>query len=142
MRLLFAVLFLLNIVYHDTCSGGPSDQTCVPPNDNQRCRTTLTGGIGGYGVRRMQEAMGGGYGRMGMMGHLGQMGQMLRRNGNVFQMLPIKKNGKMWEFCQNSGGGLSQIPLTFFDCFFIRETTTKWGRGNFPYFPFFIGSVF
>ena len=40
----------------------------------------------------MQEAMGGGYGRMGTMGHLGQMGQMMRRNGNIFQMLPIKKN--------------------------------------------------
>ena len=73
MGLLFAVLSLLNIAYHDTCGH-------------------IDGG----------EAMGGGYGRMGMMGHLGQMGQMLRRNGNVFQMLPIKKNGKMWEFCQNS----------------------------------------
>ena len=69
MRLLFAVHFLLNIAYHETCH------------------------IGMYGPRypTMQEAMGGGYGRMGMMGHLGQMGQMLRRNGKVFQTLPIKK---------------------------------------------------
>ena len=135
MRLLFAVLFLLNIAYHDTCGAGA-----------------------GCGYTGRHEAMGGGYGRMGMMwqcplalGHLGQMGQMLRRNGNVFQMHPIKKNGKMWEFCQNSGGGLSQIPLTFF-LLFLQEKLPQnghkkradwvkipiWGGrgGGFPYYFF------
>ena len=83
----------------------------------------------------MQEAMGGGYGRMGTMGHLGQMGQMMRRNGNIFQMLPIKK---IWEFCQNSGGGFSQIPL-----FFYKRNCHKMGcmvgggGGRIPIFPLF-----
>ena len=81
--------------------------------------------------------MGGGYGRMGMMGHLGQMGQMMRRNGNIFQMLPIKK---IWEFCQNSGGGFSQIPL-----FFLQEKLPQnglhGGGGDSHISPFFIGSV-
>ena len=71
---------------------------------------------------------------MGMMGHLGQMGQMMKRNGNVFQMLPIKKNGKMWEFCQNSGGGFSKIPLTFFYCFYRRKKRHK-KRANWAKIP-------
>ena len=98
MRLLSAVLVLLNIAYHDTCGSGRLCRTgafCVQPPEI---------------LRRL--AMGEGYGRMGMMGDLGQMGQMMRRNGNVFQMLPIKKNGKMWEFCQNSGGGfISRVKM-------------------------------
>ena len=100
MRLLFAVLFLLNIAYHDTCGPGPG-----------------TGYVGRH------EAMGGGYGRMGMMGHLGQMGQMLRRNGNVFQMLPIKKNvgilPKQW-------GRFLPNPTYIFFTVFTGETATKW----------------
>ena len=75
--------------------------------------------------------MGGGYGRMGMMGHLGQMGQMLRRNGNIFQMPPIKKK------LPNSGGGFSQIPL-----FFLQEKLPQnglhGGGGNSHSSPFFL----
>ena len=101
MGLLFAVLSLLNIAYHDTCG-------------------RIDGG----------EAIGGGYGRMGMMGHLGQMGQMLRRNGNIFQMPPIKKK------LPNSGGGFSQIPL-----FFYKRNCHKMGYmgggGGAPIFPLF-----
>ena len=70
MCLLFAILFLLNVAYHDTCS---STRTPWPHVE----------------ILRWLD-MGGGYGRMGTMGDLGQMGQMMRRNGNVFQMLPIK----------------------------------------------------
>ena len=125
MRLLFAVLFLLNIAYHDTCGAGA-----------------------GCGYTGRHEAMDGGYGRMGMMGqcplalgHLGQMGQMLRRNGNVFQMPPLKK---MWELCQNSGGGFSQIPL-----FFYKRNSHNMGymggRGwgeSIPIFLFLLGASF
>ena len=124
MRLLFAVHFLLNIAYHETCH------------------------IGMYGPRypTMQEAMGGGYGRMGMMwqcplalGHLGQMGQMMRRNGNIFQMPPIKKK------LPNSGGGFSQIPL-----FFCKRNCHKMGYmggggggwGGIPIFSFLLGASF
>ena len=100
MRLLFAVLFLLNIAYHDTCGGGGGGPATPKPPGPRVKRIVLNGGLGGYGG--MGEAIGRGYGHMGMMGNLGQMGQMMKRNGNVFPMLPIKKNGKMWEFCQNS----------------------------------------
>ena len=92
MGLLFAVLSLLNIAYHDTCGH-------------------IDGG----------EAMGGGYGRMGMMGHLGQMGQMLRRNGNVFQMLPIKEMGKCGNFAKTVGEVSPKSHLHFFYCFYRRN---------------------
>ena len=92
MRLLFAVLFLLNIAYHDTCGPGPG-----------------TGYVGRH------EAMGGGYGRMGMMG------QMLRRNGNVFQMLPIKEMGKCGNFAKTVGEVSPKSHLHFFYCFYRRN---------------------
>ena len=78
---------------------------------------------------------------MGMMGHLGQMGQMMRRNGNIFQMLPIKK---IWEFCQNSGGGFSQIPLFFYkrNCHKMGYMGGRgWGE-SIPIFLFLLGASF
>ena len=96
MRLLFAVLFLLNIAYHDTC---------VP--------------IGSCPLVR-----------------LGQMGQMLRRNGNVFQMPPIKKNvgilPKQW-------GRVLTNPTVFLQKKLPQNGLHGRRRrgGGFPYFPFF-----
>ena len=118
MRLLSAVLIILNIAYHDTCGGG------------RLCRTGAF--CIQYGNRVLAQM--GPMGQMGQIGRMGQMGQMLRRNGNVFQMLPIKKNVGI---CQNSGGGFSQIPL-----FFYKRNCHKMGYmgggGGLPYFPFFL----
>ena len=106
MRLLFTVLFLLNIAYHDTCGPGPG-----------------TGYVGRH------EAMGGGYGRMGMMG------QMLRRNGNVFQMPPIKKNvgilPKQW-------GRVLPNPTVFLQKKLPQNGLHGRRGGGLPYFPFFL----
>ena len=57
----------------------------------------LMGDFGGYGG--FEHMPSGGYGQMGQMG---QMGRMSRWNGNFFSVrdAPIKKNGKMWEFCE------------------------------------------
>ena len=84
------------------------------------------GDFGGYGG--FEHMPSGGYGQMGQMG---QMGRMSRWNGKVFSVrdAPIKKTGIMWEFFQNSGGGFSQIPLIFFDCFFTGEYATN-GQKN------------
>ena len=111
MRLLSAVLIILNIAYHDTCGGGRLCRTgafCVQPPEI---------------LRRL--AMGEGYGRMGMMGDLGQMGQMMRRNGNVFQMLPIKEMGKCGNFAKTVGEVSPKSHLHFFTVF-TGETATKW----------------
>ena len=128
MRLLSAVLIILNIAYHDTCGGG------------RLCRTGAF--CIQYGNRVLAQM--GPMGQMGQIGRMGQMGQMLRRNGNVFQMPPIKK--ETWEFCQNSGGGFSQIPLFFYkrNCHKMGYMGGRgWGVGwgTIPIIPFFIGSV-
>ena len=106
MRLLSAVLVLLNIAYHDTCGGGRLCRTgafCVQPPEI---------------LRRL--AMGEGYGRMGMIGDLGQMGQMMRRNGNVFQMLPIKKKWENVGILPKQWGRFLQNP-TYIFLLFLQE---------------------
>ena len=79
MRLLSAFLVLLNFAYHDACGYTPGPPAC-PGHSGSAC------GSGKHILAQM-----GIMGQMGQMGHLGQMGQMLRRNGKVFQTLPIKK---------------------------------------------------
>ena len=64
---------------------------------------------------------------MGTMGDLGQMGQMMRRNGNVFQMLPIKKNGKIWQFSKTVGKGSPKSNLNFF-IVFLQEKLPQNGK--------------
>ena len=79
MRLLSAFLVLLNFAYHDACGYTPGPPAC-PGHSGSAC------GSGKHILAQM-----GIMGQMGQMGHLGQMGQMLRRNGKVFQTLPINK---------------------------------------------------
>ena len=123
MRLLFAVLFLLNIAYHDTC-------------------TPLYYGAPGNVYDHL--------GRMDQIERMGQMGQMLTRNGNVSQTLPIKKNGKIWEFSKTVGEGSPKSLLHFT---FYRRNCHKMvikgklgedshmgggrGVGEIPIFPLF-----
>ena len=96
MRLLFAVLFLLNIAYHAT-DPKPKPKPHgygMSPQDNKGgcqqpyCRIMLMGDFGGYGG--FEHMPSGGYGQMGQMG---QMGRMSRWNGKVFSVrdAPIKK---------------------------------------------------
>ena len=105
MRLLSAVLVLLNIAYHDTCGGG------------RLCRTGAF--CIQYGNRVLAQM--GPMGQMGQIGRMGQMGQMLRRNGNVFQMLPIKEMGKCGNFAKTVGEVSPKSHLHFFYCFYRRN---------------------
>ena len=77
-----------------------------------------------------------GYGRMGMMGHLGQMGQMMKRNGNVFQMLPIKKKWENVGILPKQWGRFLQNP-TYIFLLFLQEKKKGIKNGQigrkFPY---------